>query len=340
MGTGVLEKYRTDAPEKCIRALLGKHRKVWVDGTFETKGQFKLQKSYIADLPIYYDARGNTKRPLSAWEAYGGIVLNSFTDSLFSHTPPVPALLLLECPLNLQKLSVVSMPAYEALVIRIPKTWRLHEMVLAERHPGRVACEEFHAYLLNQHQRMTDEHAAMAQAMGHDINDVAVISADEYSRYEYYGRAMDILPDTIAPSVWPVKIITEPNAYSSVLPTWRLIRERAIDVGGYQLVAQYMFDDMPGVHWKTHVARMRRQGVLYTAPQLSFLSVRKTPNFDAAEEKLQAALARFRVVTKLVESWPMYPVEHVRGPLKPYRPRSPRRRAALRDAGLLPDSDG
>jgi len=336
--SGILEKYRTDEPEKCIRALITKHRHVWVNGVFETKGKIQLQRSYIADLPIYRDARQGAKKPLSAWERFGGIVLQSFTESLQGHVPSVSALMLLECPLTIQKLSINSAPARDALVVRTPVTWRLHEMRLAQLYPGRVACEEFYDHLLRRYQRMSDEEAAMAWAMGHEIADTATIAADEYSRYEYYGRALDILPDTGAPSVWPVKMIAEPEPDSPVLPTYRVIMYRAPDVGGYKLVANYMFDDMPGLHWKTHITRMRRQGVLHAAPQLSFLSLKKEPQYALAEEKHQAAMHRLHEVRKLVMSWPQYPVDAVRGPLKQPRIRQPRTRAVRSGEAPLPDT--
>jgi hypothetical protein len=337
MNSQIIERFRTEAPEKCIRSLLTKYTKVWVNCVFETKGKVKLQHSYIADVPLYRDTRAKTRASLSGWDKYGGIVLQSFTDSLYNRIPPVPALMLMECPFSLEKLGIASLPAYSALVVRVPMTWRLHEMMIANRFPGKLACQEFHEYLLGQHQRMSDYEAEVAQFMGHDLNDIAVISAEQYSRYEYYGRALDILPETLAPSVWPVKIISEPPPYSPALPTWRIIMDRAPEVGGYRLVAKHMFDDMPFIHWKTHLGLMRRYGVVHCAPQLSFLSVKKIPDFERAEQRQQSALHHLREVTELVESWPMYPIDKVRGPVKQRRTQSPRRRAALRDAGLLPD---
>lgn len=336
--SGILETYRTDSPEKCIRALHAKYGRVWVNQVFDTNGKVILRKGDIADLPIYKDARGNTLKPLSAWERYGGIVLQSFTDSLQGHTPSVPALLILECPTTIQKLTIATHPARDAFVVLIPVTWRLHEMRLAQLHPGRVACEAFYEHLMSTHQRMSDDHAAMAWSMGHELSETAAIEADQYTRYEYHGRALEILPDTGAPSVWPVKIIGEPDPFSPVLPTYRVILDRAPDVAGYKLVYNQMFDDLPGIHWKTHITRMRRSGVLYAAPQLSFLSVKKEPQYAHAEEQHQAALRRLQQVIKLVLSWPEYPIGGVRGRLKPPRIRAPRTRASRRGEAAPPDS--
>lgn len=324
--------YRTDAPEKCIRALLERHRRVWVNTTFETKGKISLQRAYLNDLPIYPEAR----LPLGVWEKYGGIVLQS---SRRPAMPPTPALLLLECPLSERALGILALPAREALVVRVPQTWRLHEMILAQRHPGKYACGEFYEWLQGQSQRMSDDAVAIMKELGHEVSDTVAVSAEQSANFDHIGRALEIMPDISPSHCSPIKLVREPYTNAPFWPTWRIIEERAPDVNGWRIVSDKLFDDNH-LPWGSHIALMRRLGLVHSAPILSFLSTRKAPQFDAAEAKLQSALSQLQSTIKLVAGWPMYPIEGVHGPVKPRRTRSPKRLAALKAAGLLPDTSG
>ena len=318
-----LETYWTTEVEPTARDLYRRFRWVWVDRHYITQAVYRPSRTELCGVP-FWNLRVATDEPnIDTWVRIGGVLLQHHA---FQAPPPTKALFILDCPLDARTLDQRAIQARQCLVVRLPASWLLHERKVYERYPGGAACRNFHEWLISKHQRMQDDEAAFVEALGHELDSVCAVRADEFENASACGRAAGLVPDVSPFVCYPVSLMLAPDPRSPLALTYKVIQDSARKVAGWHVVTDDLWPRR--YPWVRHLRSLQGLGCLQQHPELLFFSVAKPPQFDRAQEMQEEHLKRLRQVIAMVKSWPEYP----RGTPRPLR--KPRRaRSAAQPAG-------
>lgn len=302
---------KTSHMEDAVLALDREHERVMVRAVHYVANPIRLRVKKLEEIrPFYARNAPEFDSEIAAWKEENGTLVNYRPAFRKEQVLPHNAALICELPLSMDMVEVETRDTSDLCVVYRPPTWREHEELLFNRHPGGTACKRFMQEVAGL--RPTKEHAEIAVITG--IPTAGTRAIEDAALEESFPDLSSLRKRTLRSAagrqfsvITPLIPRIEPEDHT-LMPLYRFIKEELPSHGGVKLARDNVLSKAMRF-WKIGLRALVRSGSVEQKGKIGFYGVGGfgiAPDYVRLQAEHDAAKGKLNRLIEAVDALPEF----------------------------------